>query len=113
MIDWGRVESLRAELGNDDFGEVVDLFLEEVEEVIARLKRKPDPASYEEDLHFLKGGALNLGFRALSDACHEGERRAADGRPETVDINLVIELYQKSRISFLQGSKDARRRSAG
>ena len=33
MIDWKRVRELRDEIGEEDFSEVVDLFLEEVEEV--------------------------------------------------------------------------------
>ena len=34
MIDWSRVNELRDEVGAEDFEEVVELFLEEVEEVI-------------------------------------------------------------------------------
>ena len=30
MIDWPRVKELKDEIGAEDFGEVVDLFLEEV-----------------------------------------------------------------------------------
>ncbi len=77
MISWERVRELRDEIGEDDFCEVVDLFLEEVEEVLARLRAEPNPASYEADLHFLKGSALNLGFQALGALCRDGEVRAA------------------------------------
>ena len=66
MIDWERVADLRSEVGEDDFFEVVDMFLEEVEEVIDRLTSSPEPARFEDDLHFLKGSALNLGFRHFS-----------------------------------------------
>ena len=55
MISWERVNELRNEIGAEDFQEVVELFLEEVEEVIERLRQTPDPTSYEADLHFLKG----------------------------------------------------------
>jgi len=113
MIDWDRVGSLRTEIGADDFAEVVDLFLEEVEEVIARLEAAPDPSRYEEDLHFLKGSALNLGFSALSDTCHDGERRAATGQAESVDIASLIRLYRASRTSFIEGADIAPLREAG
>jgi hypothetical protein len=59
MIDWARVNELKNDLGAGDFGEIIDLFLEEVEEVIDRLRRFPDPGSLEQELHFLKGSALN------------------------------------------------------
>ena len=36
MIDWGRVKDLRSEIGAEDFSDVVALFLEEADEVIAR-----------------------------------------------------------------------------
>ena len=37
MIDWARVSELRDEVGAEDFDEVVELFLEEVDEAIAAL----------------------------------------------------------------------------
>lgn len=113
MIDWERVESLRAEIGADDFGEVVTLFLEEVDEVVSRLQATPDPATYEDDLHFLKGSALNLGFSALSDLCHHGERRAASGQADRVDVGAVIRLYQESRGTFLARIDRGNRRATG
>ena len=101
MIDWNRSDSLRAEIGPEDFREVVELFLEEVDEVVMRLRLAPDPARFEEDLHFLKGSALNLGFTALGDLCAQGEREAAAGRPIAVDIAAVIALYEASKQAFL------------
>ena len=73
MIDWTRVEELKQEVGEDDFSEVVDLFLEEVEETITRLKQTPDLSQLEEDMHFLKGSALNLGFEQFSTLCQAGD----------------------------------------
>jgi histidine phosphotransfer protein HptB len=101
MIDWNRVDILRSEIGAEDFKEVVALFLEEVEEVIDRLKTTPDPAQYEADLHFLKGGALNLGFADLSRLCQKGESAAARGDTKSVDIAAVVALYLGSKQAFL------------
>ncbi|WP_442970022.1 hypothetical protein [Roseovarius sp. ZX-A-9] len=38
MIDWSRVAELRSEIGAEDFDEVVELFLEEVEAEISVLR---------------------------------------------------------------------------
>lgn len=103
MIDWDRVEDLVSDVGGDDFNEVVDLFLEEVDEVIERLKSAPTPATYEADLHFLKGSALSLGFRKLSVLCHQGERRSAEGKADQVDIGQIISIYEAARTEFLAG----------
>ena len=101
MIDWERVADLRSEVGEDDFFEVVELFLEEVEEVIDRLTRSPEPARFEDDLHFLKGSALNLGFRHFSGLCQTGEKLSAAGKGDQVDIEKVLASYRESRQIFL------------
>jgi len=101
MIDWARVDELRDEIGPDDFAEVIDLFLEEVDEAFARLQAGPDPEKLEDDLHFLKGGALNLGFQALAAQCQTGEKAAADGQAGTIDLGALCATYQSSRNAFL------------
>ena len=100
MIDWQRVALLREEVGEDGFALIVDLFLEEVSAVVAQL---PDvvPEGREAACHFLKGGALNLGFSALAALCEEGERRAGLGLP--VDAARIAALYGASRARFLAG----------
>lgn len=100
MIDWDRVTELRDEIGPEDFGEVVELFLEEVEEVVERLKGGADPATLEADLHFLKGSALNLGFETFSNQCQRGETAAAQGRQVSVDVPEILETYFSSKKVF-------------
>ncbi|WP_322867234.1 hypothetical protein U5922_014250 [Aquicoccus sp. G2-2] len=39
MIDWRKVTELRDEIGEEDFAEVVDLFLAEIDEAIGQLCR--------------------------------------------------------------------------
>lgn len=104
MIDWERVQELREEIGDEDFAEVAEVFLEEVDEVIGRLRTSPDPANFEEDLHFLKGSALNLGFQALSKLCQEGERQAATGHAGEVALGPVFDTYAASREAFAAGA---------
>lgn len=106
MIDWDRVEELRSEIGADDFDEVVALFLEEADEVVARLAGSAGSGALEADLHFLKGAALNLGFHTLAELCQDGERMAAEGRND-VDVEQVRQAYHSSRAQFASGGAAA------
>lgn len=101
VIDWNRVGELRDEIGAEDFTEVVDLFLEEVDEIVERLAHAPDPARYEEDMHFLKGSALNLGFQAFASLCANGEQKAAAGDCGAVDLGAVLDCYHTSKAEFI------------
>ena len=101
MINWQRVNELRDEIGAEDFLEVVELFLEEVQEVVDRLGTTPEPARFEEDMHFLKGSAANLGFQSFAELCAVGEKNSAAGQTGMVDIAAVIGSYNASRAQFL------------
>lgn len=103
MIDWKRVSDLHGEIGDPDFDEVVELFLEEVEGLMLRLKTDPRPELFEEDLHFLKGCSANLGFRALAGMCLAGETTAAGGSPESVDLAGIFDCYEASKSVFFKG----------
>lgn len=100
MIDWPRVKELKDEIGAEDFDEVVELFLEEVEEVIGKL-RSGDRSQLEQDLHFLKGSALNLGFAEFSDLCLIGERQSAAGDAQSVDLAEILTKFEVSKQNFL------------
>ncbi len=102
MIDWDRVRELRNEVGASDFEDVVELFLEEVGEVIQRLESDPNPGTLEQDLHFLKGSALSLGFRAFSALCQDGERLSADGEADSVDVGRIVSGFHQSRDQFIR-----------
>ncbi|WP_424941403.1 Hpt domain-containing protein [Aliiroseovarius sp. S253] len=101
MIDWSRVNELKDEIGEEDFGEVAEIFLEEVDEVIARLRSNPDPAQFEHDMHFLKGSALNLGFQDLSEICSQNEQAAANGQGNQIQLAPVFTAYDQSKLEFL------------
>lgn len=97
MIDWARVAQLRDEIGGEDFDEVTELFLMEVEDTLIRLEHTAgDPAQMRDLLHFLRGSALNLGFREMSEMCSRGD---ASGVP-TVDPCALKSLYSQSRALF-------------
>ncbi|GAA6209730.1 Hpt domain-containing protein [Cognatishimia sp. WU-CL00825] len=103
MIDWARLADLQAEIGADDFAAVVEIFLEEVDEAIAVLGKNPQREHLESALHFLKGSALNLGFKEFAKLCQIGELTASRGQADGIDLPEILECYQKSRGAFLAG----------
>jgi HPt (histidine-containing phosphotransfer) domain-containing protein len=103
VIAWDRVAELREEVGEQDFAEVVDLFLDEVEDTLSRLRGGAQIATLESDLHFVKGSALTLGFAQLGAVCEAGERDAAAARFDKVDIGAVLATYEASKAEFMDG----------
>ncbi|WP_434616400.1 Hpt domain-containing protein [Tabrizicola sp. M-4] len=90
LVNAERLAALRAEIGEDGFEEVLEMFLKESDEVVARLAAPSIPESIEADLHFLKGTALTLGMDDLADMCRRGEQGAA------VDPAALADLYRRS-----------------
>lgn len=103
LIDWARMAELRDEVGADAIDEVIAVFLEEVGELADRLAARPDPARLRDDMHFLKGSALNLGFTRLAQMCAAAEDLAAAGRPEAVDVAAVLACLAQSRTELHAG----------
>ncbi len=103
MIHWPRVRQLRDEVGADEFDEVVEIFLDEVQEVIARLHADTARKDLEQNLHFLKGSALSLGFEVFSKLCQDSERLAASGEAKTVDLPSIVQNFHDSVIEFKEG----------
>lgn len=99
LVNWEKVNELCNEVGQEDFDEVVELFLEEVEETLGHVGQ--EGRCLEHDLHFLKGSALNLGFVQFSDLCKVGEAAAANGDGAQVDVAKIQLSYQESRTLFL------------
>lgn len=100
MIDWNRISELRDEVGEEDFDEVIDLFMSEVEDCLDQLTKDAGTQKMEEDMHFLKGSALNLGFRAFADLCQSGESASAQGDLSGIDIAHVRTLFTASKAEF-------------
>ncbi len=106
MIDWNRVRELRSEIGNDEFTEVVEIFLDEVETEIEVLQGQSGRHNLEAQLHFLKGSALNLGFSDFSTLCQRGEVSARQGEADTIDLSAIFQCYAQSRRVFVEGLPD-------
>jgi histidine phosphotransfer protein HptB len=104
MIDWERVGELRAEVGEDDFAEIADLFLAEVAEVIDRLMTAGVVNDLAEDCHFLKGSAINLGFSEFARLCQDAERLSQAGRGDEVGLAALAESFARSRDAFFHGA---------
>jgi HPt (histidine-containing phosphotransfer) domain-containing protein len=105
MIRWNRVNELRGEVGAEDFAEVVEMFIEEVDEVMDRLRAEPDPSTYEAELHFLKGSALNLGFQDLANLCSKDEKVSGGPHRNDIDLMAVIRTYEQSLVEFHNGQQ--------
>lgn len=103
MVDWNRVRMLQDEVGEEDFDEIVELFLEEVETVISKMSEAPNRGEFGEDLHFLKGSALSIGFARFSKLCQAGETAAEQGQEATVDLQEIISSFEESKKEFLEG----------
>ena len=105
MIDWDRVRELQDEIGQDEFAEVVTMFLDEADEVLARISPAGGAALLRDDCHFLKGAALNLGFSSLADLCQNAERHAKEGDC-AIDLIEMRKCYHASREALIMGLSD-------
>ncbi|MEY4696660.1 MAG: hypothetical protein RIT14_1088 [Pseudomonadota bacterium] len=106
LVNWDRVRVLRDEIGSDDLPEVVAMFLEEGDAVLARLATPHPPARIEADLHTLKGTALTLGFDRLASLCRTGELAARAG--QAVDLCALHAVWRDSRSAFELGPTSQR-----
>lgn len=105
MIDWARITELRDEVGAEDFDEVVELFLEEVDATIDPMRGVTVLADAEAVTHFLKGSALNLGFAHFSDLCRDAEAAAGSGNASDIDVAALVAAYDASKSVFLSELK--------
>jgi hypothetical protein len=95
MLNMARIAELKAEVGEDDFAEVFDLFREEVEEVLEALPTVPQ-AELPGKLHFLKGSAFNIGLEGVGERCRLEEKRLIEDPQATPDIAGIRSLYDQS-----------------
>ncbi len=111
MIHWARVEELYEDFGEDAFVDVIEVFMDEAEESLDRLRRAQTPQAHVVEFHFLKGAALNLGLTEMAEACARGEREAGAGQDVTDARDAVLtgfptachELQQTWRARILPG----------
>lgn len=97
MISAERVAELKSEVGEDDFLEIVGLFMTESDDIIDRLRSVSDPSGAEDLLHALKGSALNLGFDELARLCREGQGGSVGSRLWESQLDHLLEVYEQSK----------------
>lgn len=97
-IDWAKVRALHQEVGEDGLIEVIELFLQEVEMVLAVLGGRG--RQFREDMHFLKGCAANLGFSEMAELCARNERSELDPSLAASAVGAVKQCYRESRMAF-------------
>ena len=96
MINWERIAELQAEVGEDDFAEVLEVFFEEVEETMSTLNPEA-PEELAGSLHFLKGAALNIGMEALSDQCRDAETVLKSSEQHKINIDALRQTLDQSQ----------------
>jgi hypothetical protein len=102
VIDWDRVNELRSEVGDDDFADVVTIFLEETGDILARMSGVQTIDGYRADLHLLRGSALNLGFTEFAALCHPTPGpKPGDDPARARHVERLREVFARSRDAFL------------
>ncbi len=106
MIDWDRVSELRGEVGDDDFADVVTIFLEETGDILGRMSGAQTFESYRADLHLLRGSALNLGFAELAALCHPTPGpQPGDDPARARHVERLREVFARSRDAFFASAR--------
>lgn len=102
MISIERLQELRSEVGEEDFAEIVDLFVAESDRIVDQLRMVRDPAEAEALLHALKGSALNLGFDELARLCREGRGAAAGSAEWPGRFAQLLDTYERSKFRLAE-----------
>lgn len=88
-----RIDELRGEIGAYDLGLVLDLFLDEARETIERLEAGLESCDLDRMIHFLHGGALNMGLRGFADAAATlGAERTGDPLMAASRLRAILDL---------------------
>jgi len=103
MINWARVNELKCDIGEENIGEIVEIFLEEVEGVLDELRQGPDRTKVKCAAHFLKGSALNLGFERLGAVCSKGESLNKEKAETDTLVADILSVYEASKSEFMHG----------
>lgn len=106
MIDPDRIHELIEELGSEDFGEIVEVFLEELDDAIAGfdgMAAEPDEA-ISRAAHFITGSAANLGLSSVAALCSalEGDIRAGQSVDGAARLSAIKDQYFEDRAAFLE-----------
>lgn len=98
VISTERVQELRDEVGEEDFEEIVSLFIAESDSLVDRLRTIGSRDEAEALLHALKGSALNLGFDELARLCREGRGADAGSGGWRGTFAQLLDVYERSKV---------------
>lgn len=103
-LDTAFIAEALADYGENLFAEILESFEEEAGPALAKLERASatgDPSAAYEALHFLRGGACNLGLAAFLEVAERLEiaARGGDAPDPTVTTELVA-LFGRSLIAL-------------
>lgn len=100
MIDWDRLNTLRDDIGEEDFADVACLFVTEIREKLAAMGADPASATAD-DFHFLRGSAVNLGLADFAAACTAAEAACRAGAAP--DIPAIGRVFSASLSAIAPG----------
>ena len=92
MIDWDRVTELQNEIGEEDFVEVGQLFIAEMEDKLQDMAVAATRGA--DDYHYLRGSAANLGLVEFAELCGLAESTAKTGG--CPDFAVVRDSFTRS-----------------
>ena len=101
MLDWDRISELREDVGEDDFAEVLALFVDEVAAALDALSGN-DRGGLAGTLHALKGSALNIGLSRVGALCLDGEARLRTDPSAPIDIAAIRAAFDASRAEIAE-----------
>ena len=97
MIDWDRILELTAEVGEDGITEIIEIFLEEMDEALEELAALSDASQIADKLHFLKGSAQNIGLTDTGRLCERLEADAKSGDAPPTDVAAIRNSIDKAK----------------
>ena len=98
MLDNKRISELKDEIGEEDFAEVLEMFLGEMTDQLGKFDMNATPERVQASLHALKGAALNVGFQAFADLCATAETFANEGLVQETLAQELNDTFKQSKI---------------
>ena len=89
MIDWIRIDELRDEVG---------------QEALENLQRADTVITLLDQLHFLQGSALNLGFSNFAAICRNEENSLQKDPSHKVEIDKIYGAFSSSKQQFYESN---------
>ena len=105
LLDESQLDQLRGDGEDNDFLEIIDLFLTQTEEQIGQLNEavgNQDAAATSHLAHQLKGSSANLGARRLADSLSRLEQSAINSDLAHADplLKEIQGTFDRTRVQF-------------